>query len=152
MSNQESNDAALRELSREEMMSALFEHMVVQNTNMALMFLGKVPHPQSGESVYDIQAARLFIDQLEMLEFKTKGNLTRDEEKLLKQSLTPLRLAFFEAVEHPPKPEAKKEQVSPAAEPKTAPETKAEPAESEPRVTADDAGDAESRKRYSKRY
>jgi hypothetical protein len=102
MSEAEINEDPLRELSREQIMSALFEHMVVQNTNMALMFLGRMPHPQSGESVRDIQAARIFIDQLEMLEFKTQGNLSREEEKLLQQSLMHLRPAFVEAVEHPP--------------------------------------------------
>lgn len=148
MSDSGIHEDPLRDMSREEIMSALFEHMVVQNTNMALMFLGKVPHPQSGETVYDIQAARLFIDQLEMLEFKTKGNLNREEEKLLQQSLMPLRLAFVEAVEHPPKPEATAEKKSSApAEPKAEPGAK-----TEPQVSAGDTGDAESRKRYSKKY
>lgn len=152
MSDSGTNEDPLRDMSREEIMSALFEHMVVQNTNMALMFLGQVPHPQSGETVYDIQAARLFIDQLEMLEFKTKGNLSREEEKLLQQSLMPLRLAFVEAVEHPPKPDAKAEKSSAPAEPKKEPEAKTEPVTAEPQVSAEDTGDAGSRKRYSKKY
>jgi hypothetical protein len=89
------------EPSREEMQSALFAQLVMQQANMAMMLLGKVPHPETGQVVKDLEAARLFIDQLEMLENKTKGNLTREEAGLLKQSLMSLRLAFVEAVESP---------------------------------------------------
>lgn len=152
MSDPGINQDPLRDMSREEIMSALFEHMVVQNTNMALMFLGQMPHPQSGETVFDIQAARLFIDQLEMLEFKTKGNLTREEQKLLQQSLMPLRLAFVQAVENPPKPAAKAEKGSAPGEPTGEPEPKTEVVTPEPHVTTENTGDAESRKRYSKKY
>ena len=85
MSDSQSGKNAMRDMSHEEIMSALFAHMVIQNTNMALMLLGQVPHPESGERLHDVEAARMFIDQLEMLEVKTKGNLTREEEKLLKE-------------------------------------------------------------------
>ena len=88
-------------LSRDDMMSALFAQLVMQQANMAMMLLGKVAHPESGKTIKDIDAARLFIDQLEMLETKTKGNLSKDEAGLLKQSLMSLRLAFVEAVESP---------------------------------------------------
>src|SRR5262245_20780224 len=93
------------DMSHDEIMSALFAHMVIQNTNMALMFLGQVPHPESGEKVVDLETARMFIDQLEMLEVKTKGNLTREEEKLLQQSLMHLRMTFVKMAENPPEPE-----------------------------------------------
>ena len=59
------------------MMSALFAQLVIQQSNMAMLLMGKVPHPQTGETVRDVEAARLFIDQLEMLEAKTKGNLAK---------------------------------------------------------------------------
>src|SRR5687767_983200 len=103
MSEPNPNEDPLRSASREEIMSALFAHLVIQNTNMALMFMGKTPNPQTGERMDDIEAARMFIDQLEMLEVKTKGNLSREEEKLLQQSLTHLRLTFVDAIENPPK-------------------------------------------------
>ena len=126
-------------------MSALFAHMVIQNTNMALMFLGKTPHPESGERVFDLEAARMFIDQIEMLEVKTKGNLTREEEKLLQQSLTHLRMTFVQAVENPPKAEpAEKTETSPTAPTQST-------AEEKPSVAAD-SSDAESRKRFSKKF
>ena len=87
--------------SREEMMMDLFAGMVMQQTNLALLYLGKAPHPETGAPVLDLDTARLFIDQLEMIEAKTRGNLDPRESGLLKQSLTMLHLAFVEAVEHP---------------------------------------------------
>src|ERR1051325_11242883 len=85
-------------ITREELMSALFANMVLQQTNLAMMFLGRTPHPETGEHVRDLEMAQMFIDQLEMLETKTKGNLSRQEETLLRQSLTAVRMAYVEAV------------------------------------------------------
>lgn len=132
-------------ISREEMMSALFAQLVIQQSNMAMLLMGKVPHPQTGETVRDIEAARLFIDQLEMLEAKTKGNLTKEEDHLLKQSLMSLRMAFVEAVESPA-PEAQK----PDAEKK--PEPVMPPLENKIESPADAGPDAESKKKFTKKY
>ena len=125
--------------SREEMMAARFASMVMQQTNLALLYLGEAPHPETGAPVLDLETARLFIDQLEMLEVKTKGNLGRREADLLKQNLTMLRLAFVEAVEHPAEPAA-----PPASTPEPAP-----PAADTPAAAA---AESESRKKYSKKY
>jgi uncharacterized protein DUF1844 len=106
----------LANASHEEIMSALFANMVLQQTNLALMLLGKVPNPETGQSMQDLDAAKMFIDQLEMLEVKTKGNLDKSEEKLLGQSLTSLRLAFVEAIEAPAKAgQSPSEPIRPAA-------------------------------------
>src|SRR5437879_424494 len=124
--------------SRQEEISFLFAQLILQQSNMAMMLLGKVAHPGSGEVVQDIEAARLFIDQLEMLEAKTKGNLSKEEETLLKQTLMNLRLNFVEAVESspaPPRHDAPAEPSKLAAEP-------AGPA------TEED----EHRKKFSKKY
>src|ERR1051326_1082282 len=102
MSDNPSSGPEAHELTREQLMSALFANLVMQQTNMALMLLGRMPHPESGERIQDLDAARTFIDQIEMIEVKTKGNLDKREEQLLKQSLTTLRMAFVEAVESGP--------------------------------------------------
>lgn len=73
--------------------------MVMQLTNMAAMFMGKVPNPETNQPMVDLDAAQMFIDQLEMLEAKTKGNLGPEEQGILKQGLTMVRMAFVEAVE-----------------------------------------------------
>jgi len=119
-------------LDRDAMMSALFAHMVTQQANLAMMLMGKVAHPESGKTIRDLEAAQLFIDQLEMLEVKTKGNLNKNEEALLKQSLMNLRLAFVEAADSTDAPPA-----TTPAQPAPAP---AKPAEEE------------SHKKFSKKY
>ena len=121
----------------DEMRSALFAQMVMQQASMAMMLLGKTPHPETGQLVRDLEAARYFIDQLEMLEFKTKGNLTPEETALLKQSLMSLRMAFVESVDNPPPPAG----TAPAAEPGT-------PTPAPGAAAADDAP----AKKFTKKY
>jgi Domain of unknown function (DUF1844) len=124
-------------------MSALFANLVIQQTNMALMLLGHVPNPESGERVQDLDAARMFIDQLEMLEVKTKGNLDKREDHLLKQSLTTLRMTFVEAVGSAPnRPDAVKAPTEPA--------TEAAPSVQAPDTSA--PAEDEHRKKFSKKY
>ncbi len=84
--------------SGQEQQSALFAQLVIQQSNLAMMLLGKVAHPETGEVIRDIEAARLFIDTLEMLEAKTKGNLTFEEHRLLENSLTELRFRYLHAI------------------------------------------------------
>jgi len=134
--------------SATEMTSALFVNMVIQQTNMALMFLGQVPHPESGERVRDLNTAKMFIDQLEMLEAKTKGNLDKREQGLLKQSLTALRMAFVEAANQEPAPAEKKEPVgSEAATQSAGASPPAANSSGESVATAE-----ESHKKFSKKY
>lgn len=92
-----------------ELQTMLFLDMVAQQTNLALIFLGEVPHPETGKRVRELRTARIFIDQLEMLEAKTRGNLNKREEALLKQSLMATRMAFVNAAgqeSHSPPPTA----------------------------------------------
>ena len=121
-----------------EDLSTLFAQLVLQLSNMAMMLLGKVPHPDSGQTITDIDAARLFIDQLEMLEIKTKGNLTREEQGLLKQSLMALRLSFVEAVDKAPS------KAEPSAQPQASTPSPA------PAQSSED--DEEHKKKFSKKY
>jgi hypothetical protein len=139
MSDPATPEHDLGPMSREEMMSALFAQLVVQQSNMAMLLMGKVPHPQTGKTVRDVDAARLFIDQLEMLEAKTKGNLTKEEDQLLKQSLMTLRMEFVDAVESPA-PESKE------------PAAVAPPAENKIEPPAPPASDDESKKKFTKKY
>ena len=124
--------------SRTQNMSALFANLVISQANLAMMMLGKLPHPHTGEMFNDLESARLFIDQLEMIEFKTKGNLAKAEADLLTRSLTDLRLAFVEAVEKP------------NAEVKSTPP----PAASEPAKPSAGSSPEEpdAKKRFSKKY
>jgi len=141
MSDPESTADDAEGIGREEMMTALFAQMVMQQANLAMMLMGKVPHPQTKERMRDLEGARLFIDQLEMLEAKTRGNLNKDEERLLKDSLMSLQMAFVEAAGGPPPADA--------AKPPPANAAGANPPEASPGAAAPDE---EARKRFSKKY
>lgn len=146
--------------------SALFANMVVQQTNMALIFLGRAPNPETGETIQDLDTARMLIDQLEMLAVKTRGNLDPREMALMNQSLTAVRMAFVEAVEKGPNvsqkmPEtAKAESIAPktgepsqarSAEATLAPES-ATASESVSAASGAAPEQDESRKKFSKKY
>lgn len=126
----------------EDKLSALFAQLIMQQANMAMMLLGKISHPETGEVTKDLDAAQLFIDELEMLEVKTSGNLTKQEAGLLKQSLMSLRLAFVEAVEAPTK-----------SPPKETPPPPAEPTLSEKHEpSGTTVPEEEHRKKFTKKY
>lgn len=63
----------------------------------ALIFLGAMAHPQTGQAVYAPEQAKQTIDILHMLEEKTKGNLTPEEEEMLRGVLHELRMVFVDA-------------------------------------------------------
>ena len=139
------DDAA--NLSREDLTSALFANLIMQQTSMALMLLGKVPHPESGETVQDIESAKMLIDQLEMIEVKTKGNLNKNEDRLLKQSLASLHMSFVEAVEKPvPPPGAAQAQAQ--APPQAGAQAQSDASSS----SAAQSAEEDSRKKFTKRY
>ncbi len=60
----------------------------------ALFHLGVVEDPNTGKKEKNLPLAKQTIDILGMLEEKTRGNLSNDEENLLKNILTDLRLMF----------------------------------------------------------
>jgi len=137
MSETHVSEAAPAGVSREDKMSVSFAQLVMQQANMATMFLGRVPHPESGQVIKDLDTARMFIDQLEMLEIKTRGNLDKDEAALLKQSLMSLRLAFVDAADAASEAEAKPEAAL---------------AESAPAKPAAAPSEEEHRTKFSKKY
>ena len=80
--------------------AALFEQMVVGHGQMALMFLGRLENPQTGRCEEpEPLGAKVFIDQLEMLSVKTRGNLTEREVTLLEQTLVVTQAAFVEVMQ-----------------------------------------------------
>ena len=65
-------------------------------TTQALSYMGAYPDPKTGKAMIALDYAKLHIDMLGILEEKTKGNLTGEEERLLGQILFDLRLRFVE--------------------------------------------------------
>ncbi|HEY2711308.1 MAG TPA: DUF1844 domain-containing protein [Chthoniobacterales bacterium] len=79
-----------------EMTQRFIEFVMMQAQNAAL-FLGQIPNPQSGKAEVNLEVARMFIDQLVMIQEKTRGNLTNDEKTVLANALSGLQMAFVEA-------------------------------------------------------
>ena len=74
-----------------------FTTFVLSLSHSALMHLGEAPDPETGGVVQkNLLLARQTIDLIVMLEEKTKGNLTGDEERLLAQILFDLRMRYVE--------------------------------------------------------
>jgi len=119
-------------------MTQRFIELVMMQAQQAAMFLGHVPNPQTGEPEVNLEFARMFIDQIEMIQEKTRGNLSNEETQMLSSVLSDLRLAFLQASKNP----------APAPSQPTAPAVEAAPAQ----VTAAAEPEHESRKRFSKSY
>jgi hypothetical protein len=73
-----------------------FTTFILSLSHSALMHLGEAPSPESGKIEQNLPLARQTIDLLGMLEEKTKGNLTGEEERLIGQILFDLRMRFVE--------------------------------------------------------
>ena len=73
-----------------------FATFVLSLAHSARMHLGEEPHPETNEVKTDLPLAKQNIDILGLLEDKTTGNLSGDEERLLAQVLFDLRMRYVE--------------------------------------------------------
>jgi hypothetical protein len=71
--------------------------LVFSLSSSALLHLGEIADPQTGEKKEDFALAKHSIDTIGMLKEKTKGNLTEEEEKFLESILTDLRWRYVKA-------------------------------------------------------
>jgi hypothetical protein len=72
-----------------------FPSYILSYYTQGLVLLGEVPNPYTNKKEEDSEAARHTIDILSMLEEKTKGNLSKEEEQLLGSVLYELRMKFM---------------------------------------------------------
>lgn len=79
-----------------EMTRRFIEFVLMQAQQVALM-LGQMPGPDGKAMQPNLPVARIFIDQLDMIREKTRGNLTTEESDLLNKILSDLQMAFVEA-------------------------------------------------------
>jgi len=71
-----------------------FPTFIISLNASALVNLGAIEDPASGTKVKNLSIARQTIDILSMLEEKTRGNLSEEEEKILKNILYDLRIIY----------------------------------------------------------
>lgn len=73
-----------------------FITFVMSLSSSALVNLGEVPDPFTNKKEVNLELARHTIDVLGMLEEKTKGNLTKEEQEYLKSLLFELRMKYVQ--------------------------------------------------------
>src|SRR5262245_43747556 len=81
-------------------LAGLIENLASQ----ALMFMGAVRDPMTGQVHQDLQQAQVMIEILQMLEEKTRGNLTKEEDEMMRQVLDEVRMHFVRLSSPPPPP------------------------------------------------
>ncbi len=72
-----------------------FSTFVFSLNASALMHMGLMEDPTQGGKVKNLELSKQTIDILVMLEEKTRGNLSSDEEKLLRNILYDLRINYI---------------------------------------------------------
>jgi len=82
---------------KQELPQVDFGMLVMSLASSALVHLGEVHHPDSGEANANIPLAKQTIDILGMLRDKTRGNLTKEEGELLENLLLDLRMKYVAA-------------------------------------------------------
>jgi hypothetical protein len=143
MAEVQTNTQSLGEISQR------FVEFVMMQAQNAALFLGQIPNPQTGKGEVNLELAKMFIDQLGMIQEKTRGNLTSEETAVLRNTLSNLQMAFVEVSKEmregktessaAPEPEPSEEPAAPVAEKS---ESAPPPAQSE----------SESRKKFTKSY
>jgi len=79
----------------EELPEARFDLFLSGLAMEALIALGDMAHPATRKQAANLPHAKYLIDLLGVLEEKTKGNLTADEDKLFKDTLYQLRMRYL---------------------------------------------------------
>ena len=128
-------------------LSQRFIEFVMMHAQNAALFLGQIPNPKTGEGEVNLELAKMFIDQLAMIQEKTRGNLTNEEATVLRNTLSNLQMVYVEVSQHLSKGGA---QAQPPAE--SSPE--APKSSSEPSAPAEPSseGGGESKKKFTKSY
>jgi Domain of unknown function (DUF1844) len=132
-------------------LSQRFIEFVVMHAQNAALFLGQIPNPKTGEAEVNLDLARMFIDQLAMIQEKTRGNLTTEETKVLSNALSNLQMAYVEVAKETPKGATQPEAPEAAPPPKPTEQPSAgKPEPSAPIASTEP--ETESRKKFTKSY
>src|SRR5437763_569182 len=142
-------------------MTQRFIEFVMMHAQNAALFLGQIPNPKTGEAEINLDLARMFIDQLEMIQEKTRGNLTNEETMVLRNALSNLQMAFVE-VSGGARPEsARGGEAAPdiSQQPEPPPAASSQPAEQPSPGASEEKSpisspepETESRKKFTKSY
>lgn len=79
----------------------MFLGLVASLHSSGMIQLGKIASPLTGKAERDLEGVRQTIDLLDMLQAKTRGNLSEDEIRFLEHALYELRMNFLEESRNP---------------------------------------------------
>jgi hypothetical protein len=144
-----------------------FVQFVMMQAQNIFYVLGRIPSQDGRPIPPNLEAAKILVDQLEMIQEKTRGNLSAQESSILNDALKNVRLAFVEASGGTPASMMPKSSLSnfpldgeddftgaepparPAEKPKPAATSSAAPAPASPPPAAPEP---ENKKKFSKTY
>jgi hypothetical protein len=126
-------------------LSQRFIEFVMMHAQNAALFLGQIPNPKTGQGEVNLDLAKMFIDQLLMIQEKTRGNLSSEEAAVLRNTLSNLQMVYVEVAQQALKGAGRPEE--PAPEPKL--ETSTGTPEQPPVAPSTES---ESKKKFTKSY
>ena len=140
-------------------LSQRFIEFVMMHAQNAALFLGQIPNPKTGEGEVNLELAKMFIDQLAMIQEKTRGNLTSEESTVLRNALSNLQMAYVEVAREPgrarPEPARPGEGVPPHAQAAPPQNPAEQPPTGAPEPSApisSNERETESKKKFTKSY
>lgn len=130
----------------------LFINLVTMLSMAVMQQLGKLVNPAAGKAEINLDAAQASIDTLDMLAAKTRGNLDKDEERILQETLAMLKMNFVETKEMQ-KVEGRRQNVKQPDQKTEKPSSDNTPAEpqqekTEPKSSSEQAKDPKFHKSY----
>ena len=126
-------------------LSQRFIEFVMMHAQNAALFLGQIPNPKTGEGEVNLELAKMFIDQLAMIQEKTRGNLSSEEATVLRNTLANLQMVYVEVAQQAPKGTAQPQRPPSESKPETSKETPEQP-------PIAPSTESESKKKFTKNY
>src|ERR1051325_576791 len=130
-------------------MSQRFIEFVMMHAQNAALFLGQIPNPKTGQGEVNLELAKMFIDQLAMIQEKTRGNLTNDEATVLKNTLSNLQMIYVEVAQPPQGAPSKPAASQPEPEQSAATDASTDMS---PTAPTQSSSEGESKKKFTKSY
>jgi len=126
-------------------LSQRFIEFVMMHAQNAALFLGQIPNPKTGEGEVNLELAKMFIDQLAMIQEKTRGNLSGEEAAVLGNTISNLHMVYVEVSQQAPKSAAPPKTPAPEQKPETSTTTPDQP-------PIAPSTESESKKKFTKSY
>ncbi|MBI2619758.1 MAG: DUF1844 domain-containing protein [Ignavibacteriales bacterium] len=83
-------------MTPEEKQTALLGGLITMFQTAALQQMGKIKNPVSDKIERDLEQAQMSIDMLDMIQAKTKGNLSSEESAFLANVVRELKLNYVD--------------------------------------------------------